>query len=193
MGNMADGGMHMGNMANSGIHMGNVPEGAQYGSDMPMFGLPRGAMVRSDMQKYSIPGSAIKAERGDKFNFGQPYVDGASGSLFAGPGFEATQMRNMLGEEIGPVPADAYMLPDGAAGNMNIANNLCSKSCCSPQWPTPFRVPEDRFVCQQKRNGNLVPSQYYCNNAFQDAGCLCMTKEQGNFLFSRGGNGVSLL
>jgi len=36
--------------------------------------------------------------------------------------------------------------------------------------------------------GEFVPSPYSCNNAWQDSGCVCMTKNQKDFLASRGGN-----
>ena len=64
--------------------------------------------------------------------------------------------------------------------------NMCSKSCCSPQRPVPGQKPMDPFVAAIKKD--LVPTQYMCSNAFQDSGCLCMTKKQGNFINHRGNN-----
>ena len=77
-------------------------------------------------------------------------------------------------------------LNDGADGNMGMGFNLCSKSCCSTQYPTPFGLPVDPLVCGSKQE--FVPSTYTCNNGWQDGGCLCMTKEQALFLNTRGNN-----
>lgn len=71
-------------------------------------------------------------------------------------------------------------------GNSGLGFNMCSKSCCSPQYPPPFHVPVDPLVCNSK--DEFVPSSYTCNNGWQDSGCLCMTKKQSKFLGSRGGN-----
>jgi len=86
----------------------------------------------------------------------------------------------------GIVPPSYYFLDDGAEGKMSVQHNLCSKSCCSSQYPVPFAIESDKEVCANK--DNYIPSRIMCNNAFQDAGCLCMTDEQGKFLQSRGGN-----
>jgi hypothetical protein len=77
-------------------------------------------------------------------------------------------------------------LDDGAGGEMGLNNNLCSPSCCSEQWPTPHKLPKDKFVCDNK--SEFVPNTYTCNNAWQNSGCLCLTKEQHKFLYNRGGN-----
>lgn len=71
-------------------------------------------------------------------------------------------------------------------GDESLSFNMCSKSCCSPQYPTPFALPEDPLVCNSK--DEFVPSSYTCNNGWQDSGCVCMTKKQSKFLGSRGGN-----
>lgn len=77
-------------------------------------------------------------------------------------------------------------LNDGADGNMGMGFNLCSKSCCSAQYPPPFGLPVDPLVCGSKKE--FVPSTYTCNNGWQDSGCLCMTKDQALFLNTRGNN-----
>ena len=83
-------------------------------------------------------------------------------------------------------PADYYMLQDGVAGKMRVENNICSKSCCSPQWPTPFKQEYNPSICQNRNN--YVPSGMTCNNLYNDAGCLCLTKDQSLSLQNRGGN-----
>lgn len=69
---------------------------------------------------------------------------------------------------------------------MSLTYNLCSKSCCSPQYPTPVGIQPDPLVCASGQE--FVPSTYTCNNGWQDAGCVCMTKDQSEFLSNRGGN-----
>lgn len=77
-------------------------------------------------------------------------------------------------------------LPDGNNGQNSIQHNLCSRSCCSTQYPTPFALKEDPFVAANK--DDYIPSNYFCNNVYQDSGCLCLTKDQHKFLNGRGGN-----
>jgi len=77
-------------------------------------------------------------------------------------------------------------LDDGYNGEMGLNYNMCSKSCCSPQYPTPFELEDDKFVEAMK--DKFVPNNYACNNAWNNVGCVCMTKEQHNYLESRGGN-----
>jgi hypothetical protein len=64
----------------------------------------------------------------------------------------------------------------------------CSKSCCSSQYPTPFKLRDDKNVCANK--GKFVPNNLICNNEWQDSGCMCLTQKQSDFLSSRGGNAL---
>lgn len=77
-------------------------------------------------------------------------------------------------------------LDDGYNGEMGLNYNMCSKACCSPQYPTPFALESDEQV--NKMKDKFVLNNYACNNAWNNAGCVCMTKEQHNYLSSRGGN-----
>ena len=79
-----------------------------------------------------------------------------------------------------------YLLDDGGDGNLGLTYNMCSKSCCSSQWPTPFAVDADPLVCKNK--DKFVPSSYMCNNSFQDSGCVCLTQPQYKNLYNRGNN-----
>jgi hypothetical protein len=81
---------------------------------------------------------------------------------------------------------ETEILDDGAMGRMGLNFNLCSKSCCSPQWPVGFDMPEDEFI--KKSGKQFVPSPYTCNNGWQDTGCLCLEKDQAQFLDNRGNN-----
>ncbi len=116
-----------------------------------------------------------------------PYVDSQTGSLVDGPGFEKGEVDDIYREPSSSIPSNYYFLDDGSGGEMSIQHNLCSRSCCSEQWPTPFKRKYDPYVCRNK--DKFVPSRIMCNNTFQDSGCLCLTKNQAQFLYNRGGNG----
>lgn len=117
----------------------------------------------------------------------KPQLNPQTGMLVDGPGFETGQLEGAGQPSLPNVPANYYFLDDGSGGEMSIQNNLCSKSCCSEQWPTPFKMKYDPYVCKNK--SEFVPSNTFCNNSFQDAGCLCLSKKQSQFLYNRGGNG----
>ena len=78
------------------------------------------------------------------------------------------------------------ILDDGANGNAGLNFNMCSPSCCSPQYPPSFPMPVDPMICMSGQD--FVPSPYTCKNDLQNSGCLCMTKDQSDLLYSRGGN-----
>jgi len=77
-------------------------------------------------------------------------------------------------------------LDDGYNGAMGLNYNMCSKSCCGPQYPPPFKLEEDAMV--EKMKDQFVPNNYACNNAWNNTGCVCMTKKQHEYIGSRGGN-----
>jgi len=78
-------------------------------------------------------------------------------------------------------------LDDGYNGSMGLNYNMCSKSCCGPQYPPPFNLEEDEMV--NKFKDKFVPNNYSCNNAWNNTGCVCMTEKQRDYIQSRGGNG----
>lgn len=118
-----------------------------------------------------------------------PYVDPMGANIQDGLNYIKDDIDGIEQLSLHSVPSNYYFLDDGAGGEMSLHNNLCSKSCCSDQWPTPFKQNTDPFVCKNKQDGNFVPSKMYCNNSFQDSGCLCLTRKQANYLANRGGNG----
>jgi hypothetical protein len=79
-----------------------------------------------------------------------------------------------------------YLLDDGSNGNAGLHYNNCSQSCCSQQYPLPFSLTNDEHDINI--NHDYVPSNMTCMNASQNAGCMCLTKHQAQFLSSRGGN-----
>ncbi len=74
-------------------------------------------------------------------------------------------------------------------GFYGLNHSPCSKSCCSLQYPTPFLITSDNFMC--KSNEKYVSSNYTCQNSYQDRGCLCMTKKQKKMLETRGNNATT--
>lgn len=84
---------------------------------------------------------------------------------------------------------DNFYLEDGLDGNMLLHNNYCSKSCCSEQYPTSFKLQYDKKICNSK--DEYVPTNLMCNSGDHGTGCLCMKKEQAEFLASRGGNNAA--
>lgn len=72
----------------------------------------------------------------------------------------------------------------------DVTRNNCSKACCSPTYGNPNleSIERNPEIIQKVRNGDYVPNRMYCNNNSEDAGCMCMTKEQAAFIRNRGGN-----
>ena len=80
------------------------------------------------------------------------------------------------------------LLDDTATSNMGLNSNICSLACCTNQWPLPFKIPVDKNMCNN--SNEYVKSNYFCSNSSQDSGCLCMKKDQGHFLNTRGSNSL---
>lgn len=87
---------------------------------------------------------------------------------------------------ISVIPPDSYLLDDGGNGETGLHTNICSKACCSAQYPPPFNLKHDPYICKNK--DKFVPNNMMCNNSWQDSGCLCLTKKQAAHLINRGGN-----
>jgi hypothetical protein len=79
-------------------------------------------------------------------------------------------------------------LDDGYNGGMGLNYNMCSKSCCSSQYPPPFALEKDVMV--DKMKDKFVPNNYMCNNSWNNTGCVCMTAKQRDYIEGRGGNGT---
>ena len=64
--------------------------------------------------------------------------------------------------------------------------NMCSKQCCNhSQWPVPHDaksgpIPKDKLK-------NYIGTNLTCNYG-NGSGCLCVTKDDFNYLANRGGN-----
>jgi hypothetical protein len=117
--------------------------------------------------------------------------DRHTGSVVSGSEFVG------LPNEIEPANGDATVpnygavdrLDDGYNGAGGLNYNVCSKSCCGPQYPPPFGLEEDEYVAKHK--GDFVPNDYMCNNAWNNSGCVCMTKDQREYISSRGHNAIT--
>ena len=107
-----------------------------------------------------------------------------TGQIISGSDFLG--VPNEIATAWGASYGDNDNLDDGDNGIMGLNYSMCSKSCCSVQYPPPFEL--DKDVVIDKLQGDFVPNSYQCNNAWQDSGCLCMTKNQQDFLSDRGGN-----
>jgi hypothetical protein len=117
-----------------------------------------------------------------------PVYDPISKSVMSGIGIQRPKLESPWGSIYNKSKLQSkYYLDDGAKGTAGLNFNLCSKSCCSQQWPTPFKLKHDPILCANK--DKFVPTNYMCNNAWQDSGCVCMRKKQGTHLNDRGGNG----
>jgi hypothetical protein len=70
-----------------------------------------------------------------------------------------------------------------------IDTNICSKQCCKhAQWPLPNEllskdIPEEKLA-------NYVGSNFSCNFG-SGSGCLCLTKDNFDYLAKRGTNAGS--
>ena len=114
-----------------------------------------------------------------------PIYDRLTGSVVTGSQFLGVpdEVAPAWGASFGEVDK----LDDGGNGMFGLNYAMCSKSCCSPQYP-PQGFELDKDVVVDDMKGDFVPSQYVCNNAWQDSGCVCMSKKENNFLAGRGGN-----
>lgn len=67
-----------------------------------------------------------------------------------------------------------------------IDTNLCSRQCCKhTQWPVDHNLHEKNIPEEQLKN--YVPTNFSCNFG-SGSGCLCVSKEQYNYLSNRGTN-----
>jgi hypothetical protein len=115
------------------------------------------------------------------------YVDSDVRSLMSGSGFiPPSDIIPPWGPNVESKMGLIDGLDDGAGGSLGLHYNLSSPACCSSQWPVPFKLPYDKFVCENR--DKFVSSPFVGNNAWQNSGCVCLTKKQHENLVNRGGN-----
>jgi len=102
-------------------------------------------MIDSQAALLAVPEGAAPVSVGQAtaLKEDQPYVDPSTGALIDGPGFEKSEKDIPYSDVWSGIPRNYYFLDDGAGNEMSIQHNLCSKSCCSEQWPTPFKQKHD--------------------------------------------------
>jgi len=64
-----------------------------------------------------------------------------------------------------------------------IDTNICSANCCGSQYPISFDVEDDPRL----KSGKYVPTGMTCTG-HHGTGCVCVTKEQKDYLTKRGNN-----
>lgn len=83
-------------------------------------------------ENFTAKEEAKKVEIPDK---NTAFVDAKTGAVMDGPGFEKGPVEGVTQDSLTNIPSNYYFLDDGADGEMSIQHNLCSKSCCSSQYP----------------------------------------------------------
>ena len=64
--------------------------------------------------------------------------------------------------------------------------NMCSKQCCNhSQWPVPHDAKSGPISKDKLKN--YIGTNLSCNYG-EGSGCLCVTKDDFNYLANRGGN-----
>jgi hypothetical protein len=64
--------------------------------------------------------------------------------------------------------------------------NMCSKQCCNhSQWPVPHDAKSGPIP--KEKLANYIGTNLTCNFG-EGSGCLCVTKDDFNYLANRGGN-----
>ncbi len=72
---------------------------------------------------------------------------------------------------------------------VKLDKNMCSKQCCKfSQWPVPHDLNEKQIPEDQLKN--YIGSNMSCNFG-NGSGCLCVSKDDFNYLANRGGNSGS--
>ena len=82
----------------------------------------------------------------------------------------------------------------GNTSALGLAYNKISRGppCGSPQYPPPFKTTtkedDDRMREEESTGVTYVPSGYTGYNGLSDAGNICITEQQRDFISGRGGN-----
>ena len=81
----------------------------------------------------------------------------------------------------------------GLSSTDKIDQSMCSRDCCSPQWPVGFDTARDPRIQPGDVGTKYMPTGYTClGTAAGDkgAGCACVSKKQYDMLGSRGENNI---
>jgi len=63
---------------------------------------------------------------------------------------------------------------------------VCSKNCCTTQWPVPIDLTEDSNVKLNEVGTKYFTTNMTCNNGVTNTGCVCLTDKSKKFL-AKGG------
>jgi hypothetical protein len=67
---------------------------------------------------------------------------------------------------------------------VKIDKNICSKQCCKfIQWPVPFNTRNPKI--SDELINKFIPSNFACNGG-ESGGCVCLTKNDYNYLSEHG-------
>jgi hypothetical protein len=80
---------------------------------------------------------------------------------------------------------------ENAVSPLRVDTNICSPSCCiNSGWPVPNELKSNDIP--EKDMKNYIPTNYSCNfGSNNGSGCVCLKKNDLDYLGSRGGNGVT--
>ena len=90
--------------------------------------------------------------------------------------------------KINPAWTHGMSLADNEDDDMSVMFNLCSPSCCNQQYPIPHKLDSDPLIAGKE--ASFVATPMSCSNSYQGSGCMCVSKNEANFLRNRGGNSV---
>jgi len=78
--------------------------------------------------------------------------------------------------------SNPYNLMDTKPSN-GIDTNICSQQCCKfTQWPVPFNTTNPNSIDLS----NYIGSNFSCNNGQSGGGCVCISKDNYNYLSNHG-------
>lgn len=72
-------------------------------------------------------------------------------------------------EEIEDFDDKKYMFP--------MEKIICSKKCCSTQWPTSKNT---QIIDSRINENDYLPTNLNCNDGINDTGCICQPKNKIN-------------
>lgn len=72
----------------------------------------------------------------------------------------------------------------------SLNNYVCSRDCCSTQYPPSFDMPKDPRVDPSIHSTSNYMCSVFEANKGDNAGCMCATKEISDYHTTRGGNRV---
>jgi len=66
-----------------------------------------------------------------------------------------------------------------------VDREMCSQSCCSPQWPVSFDLKQDPRIAPGDLGTKIIPNNFSCSGE-NGGGCVCLEKPAYDMLYGRG-------